>query len=207
MNRHFFPRNPNSPRNLWGLVFPLLIFLTVTACSGELFAQPTGPAIRIANQTGADICEVYISPAEAADWGLSLLPQDDRISAGAEKTFQASVSPADLLVRNCQAEVVYSQSEITSSVDVVIGGPQTNPLRLVNNTPTEVCYVYIVPAGQTDWGPDQLGGVESVLAGEARLFYLTPGRYNLRATACDDTILSEHPDREISQPDDWMIQP
>lgn len=207
MNRNFFPREPNSPRNLWGLFFSFLIILFVSGCSGELFAQPAGLAIRITNQTGADICEVYISPAEATDWGVSLLTQEDPISTGAEKTFQASASPADILVRNCQAEVVYSQSAVTTDLNLVIGGPQTYPLRLLNNTPTEVCYVYIVPAGQADWGPDQLGGVESVLAGEVRLFYLAPGKYNLRATACDDTLLSEQTDREISRPDDWIIQP
>jgi len=74
--------------------------------------------------------------------------------------------------------------------------PDTEPplttqfvVTVINNSPYEVCYVYISPADSDSWGEDWLAEDETIAAGDGKQFMMAAGSYDLLARACDRAIL------------------
>ncbi len=57
------------------------------------------------------------------------------------------------------------------------------PMRLVNRTNDTVCYLYLSPPGDDDWGSDWLGS-DSLDPGESQTVNLPPGQWDLRTENC-----------------------
>ncbi len=192
------------------LVFRLIAFILLlsgSACAG-LFSGGQGTLnITFSNQTKFDICEIYISTEKANDWGENRLAESETVAAGAEKTFTVKSGKYDLLVRNCSKEALYSYRGLTGDFTAVIGGPNKLPIRALNAGAIEICYIYIVPAGAGAWGEDQLGGVESIVPGATRVFFVEPGLVNLRAEDCNKNILSEVQNYDPASSMEWTIRP
>jgi len=168
----------------------LFISLNLAACSA---GSVSGPAISltISNQTSAAICEVYASSQESNDWGASLLPEGAPVSSGEERVFQLSAGVYDILVLNCDGISIFSSAQIAASSSIQIGGAGWVPITVENASNGEVCYLYISEQAEGDWGADQLGGVESILPGGMRIFYVPTGSYRLRAEDCARNPLQE----------------
>ncbi len=184
-----------------------LLLIAVSACSVLEQEDEDGLEITVSNQSAVNICEVYISPENSIGWGANLLTEPKVIKAGSEHTFTLKSGTYDMLVRSCSQAAVYSTSEIKSGVTALIGGPDRLPVRAINRTQVEICFVYITPTGAGDWGEDQLGLVEGLLPAGSRLFFVEAGAYNLRAEDCDHKIISQQENFDPASGQDWEIGP
>lgn len=63
-------------------------------------------------------------------------------------------------------------------------------LRLVNQSDRSICFVQISPAHERTWGSDWLGSEETIPAGRARSFGVTPGVYDIRALDCNQGTMT-----------------
>jgi hypothetical protein len=68
---------------------------------------------------------------------------------------------------------------------------QQASLTVINDTDTEMCYIYISLSVETTWGSDWLGDDETVPVGRNRTFLLTPGTWDVRIEDCDENIILE----------------
>ena len=168
----------------------LFISLTLANCSAGSINGPV-ISLTIANQTQAEICEVYASNQESNEWGASLLPEGNPIPSGEEHVFQLPAGVYDILVLNCDGISIFSNAHIAASSSIQIGGVGWVPISAENASSGEVCYLYISNQAEGDWGADQLGGVESILPGDMRIFYVPAGGYRLRAEDCAHNPLQE----------------
>ncbi|MEW6179351.1 MAG: hypothetical protein AB1522_05425 [Chloroflexota bacterium] len=181
----------------WFLIGGMLLLLG--AC------QSTALEITVENQSDYPICEVYISPAEATDFGENRLPENKTLLTGDRYTFLLETDEYDLLVRTCAEETIFSASQVTQSGSIVIGAAGQAALKVHNQTAAEICYLYI--SQNEDWGEDRLGRVESILPGSTRLFLLPPGTYRARAQDCEENTLAEIEGVLLEAPFDWTISP
>jgi hypothetical protein len=75
-----------------------------------------------------------------------------------------------------------------------IGGGSTagsGDFRLENESGQTICYVFISPTTSTVWGDDWLGDTEVIEDGDARLFDVPAGDYDLLATDCNQNTVAE----------------
>lgn len=78
-------------------------------------------------------------------------------------------------------------------------------VTLANETTEVICSVYVAPVDQGEWGDNLLGPGEVVMPGEAVVFEIKPGVYNLRADNCFDYPLAQEQAVKISAPLGWKI--
>jgi hypothetical protein len=76
-------------------------------------------------------------------------------------------------------------------------------ITLTNNSYTEVCNVYIQPAGTTDWGTDKLIG--TVPVGSSKVFTVDKGTYNLYAQNCSSNPLGIVSNVAVTAPTSWVV--
>lgn len=180
----------------------LAIFLHACDAGGT---GGTGIVLTISNQTTAAICEVYVTTRESNDWGNNLLPVGAELAAGSEQAFTRPAGTYDILIRDCDGIPVHSLASVTADTTITVGGPDTVPLTIENAATSETCYLYIANSLDANWGEDQLGGVESILPGARRIFYLLPGAYRLQAEDCAHTVLQQADALELGSGTTWTI--
>src|SRR3990170_268563 len=71
------------------------------------------------------------------------------------------------------------------------GGSGSGVFRLDNQSGQTICYVYISPTTNSEWGDDLLGATEVIETGQTRNFTVSAGDYDLRADTCDSIAISE----------------
>lgn len=59
-----------------------------------------------------------------------------------------------------------------------------------NDSPEEVCYVFISPSADEEWGDDQLGGAETIAAGAEHTFRVPEGTYDVNLQNCAEVTLA-----------------
>jgi hypothetical protein len=79
---------------------------------------PTAP-VTITNAGQVPICNVYISPPIAQDWGDDWMGEDTTIEPGASQTFEVPMSFYDFRVTDCD------DLDLGAEYEVEIGGPLT----------------------------------------------------------------------------------
>ncbi len=190
------------------VVFVLLLTgIIITACSfNPLGFMQDKIEITIDNQTADNICDIYISPESREDWGNDLLAKDKSLAAGLKQTFEVNKGTYDLLVYNCSGIPMHSLSNVQQTTTVVVGGANLQPITIENRTEIEICFVFIAPTINEEWGEDQLGGVESILPEKQRIFYIPTGDYDLRAENCDQEAISEVFDFSVNSPSTWIVE-
>ena len=64
--------------------------------------------------------------------------------------------------------------------------PQTDEvtLTIINDSDSDICYVYISPTSATLRGEDRLGSDETIPPQQLRAFILTSGSYNVLLLSC-----------------------
>ncbi len=201
-----------------GLIIGLLVFSL--ACGGgtstpkptEVVTLPTTkPAqgdlnIKITNQSPYDICYVQISGSEQEDWGDDWLSAEEKITAGASKTFSPSAGTYDVKVMTCEQTTLATFWNISSNTTVTVGGRGLVPLLVANESSTEICFVFIAPSSSDSWNEDWLGESESIAAQEGmRAFFVTPDTYDLLVQDCDGNDLVTETEVEITEEITWTI--
>ncbi len=155
-------------------------------------ASPTAYfRLTLENHSPYEICHVHISLSDAEAWGEDWLSMAETIESGTARTFEVPIfgedsTAYDVLVLDCDRAALASAWEVDTDTTLVVGGPGKVPLRLVNNSEVELCYVFISDGfQQVEEKDDYLGLYESIDVGEARIFFVDPGTYNVLAVDCD----------------------
>lgn len=77
-------------------------------------------AVQIINNTGRDICYVYISPSAAEQWGEDWLTDMEIVAANGEiRTFFVEPDTYDLTMQDCEGDEIATQSEVLVNEDWV----------------------------------------------------------------------------------------
>ncbi len=163
-----------------------------------------GITIRVRNQTDKPICSVYISGSDEDSWGDNRV--ENRISPN--KSFEWTVPEGtyDVMVQNCDDITVQTAWELTENSTVLVGGPGKVAFYVINESQSEVCYLYIAVPSKNEWGDDVLGNKESVASKDGqRIFYIDPGTYDLLAQDCDGENLVEKRNVSVSDGTAWTI--
>ncbi len=84
-------------------------------------------------------------------------------------------------------------------------GYQQVNLQITNATGTTVCYLYISPVSDPNWGPDQLGS-RVLSAGETDNYALYAGQWDLRADDCSHNQLVTLRNATIAQSSNLVLQ-
>ena len=69
-------------------------------------------------------------------------------------------------------------------------------INIVNDSPYDICYVYISPSADDSWGADQLGGNETIGTGQTQTFNMADGVYDIRLENCAEAVVAT--DWEVS---------
>ncbi|MBN1260992.1 MAG: protein kinase [Anaerolineae bacterium] len=145
-----------------------------------------GIEIGIFNQSGYDICYVYISLSDSDSWGADRLGESGIIGDGYSQVFPLDSGIYDVQIIDCNDAILGTAWEVASSTNLTIGGPGMISLTLLNESSTELCYVYIAPSSADNWGEDLLGAGETILPTTGvRRFFVTPGTYDLQTQDCE----------------------
>ena len=174
--------------------------------------------VELINRSAVTLCDVYISPVTDTTWGLDWLAPSESVAPGGTRLFNVPSRRYDLRADDCSGNPAFEQygfsigaGGFTWSVGSTEGGTSGTggggSLRLVNNSGTTVCYVYISPVTDTTWGSDWLGSSETVASGGSRTFSVTQGLYDLRADDCSHNILNDTRGAQIGPDTTWTIGP
>ncbi len=177
--------------------------------SGGAAAQP----YTIANNSAIDICYVYISPTTSDSWGADWLGSSI-IPAGTQYTFYVTPGSYDILLTDCSGNTLDQQmgvalrggETLTYSGGSAGGssGGGAQPYTIVNNSATDICYVYISSATSSEWGSDWLGS-DVLYAGSSYTFYVTPGSYDILLEDCNGNALDQQMDVYLSGGETWYF--
>ncbi len=77
--------------------------------------------------------------------------------------------------------------------------PSQAALQVVNNTYMDVCYVFISPSTNDDWGEDWLGDDEVIEPGDIKTFWVDVGQtVDIQALNCNQELMHQVSDIEIT---------
>ncbi|MBN1310247.1 MAG: hypothetical protein JXB30_02430 [Anaerolineae bacterium] len=96
-----------------------------------------------------------------------------------------------------RSEPTVGSEELAKGAPGQAGSRQAG-LTVVNNTDTEMCYIYISLSANATWGPDRLGDDETVPVGRSRTFSLSPGTWDVRIEDCSENVILEKGEIVIS---------
>lgn len=189
----------------WSIVVVVGVLLALTlACGGG--GSSSQVKIEVVNQSPEDVCYVYISESDSDEWGGDQLGDEDTISPGDSKTFEVPKGTYDVRLENCDEIAMETGWQVSKDTTITAGAPgATSWVLLDNQSSADVCYVFIAPASDDDWGADWMGGNEDIPAGEQRLFYIKPGVYDLLAQDCGQNDLAEADGVDLSTGRPWVL--
>jgi len=73
-------------------------------------------------------------------------------------------------------------------------------LKVVNQTTSDICYLYITDSGSDDWGPEQLGTDQTIAASsDFTITDIPPGTYDLETEDCDHNVISWNYNVDLSE--------
>lgn len=183
-----------------------------TPTSG-ISVQPNTPTasggfeLTLLNASPYAICYVYISPSESTSWGSDWLAETETLSPNATRTFSAAADTYDVLLRTCDQAVIETAWELSGVQSITVGGAGKQPVWIDNQTDVSICLINISASDATDWGSDMLGQGETIPTGNGRIFFVTPGDYDLRAQDCDLQTLAETYNVTVAQEFRWVVEP
>jgi len=169
----------------------------------------TGGAVDLTlfNDSGWDVCYVYISPTSSDDWGGDWLGTDI-VPDGTSYTFQVPIGSYDLLAEDCDEDALAEEYGVSLSEDTdwtlnPVGG-EAATLTIYNDTDMPVWYVYISPSTSDTWGEDWLGS-DVIPVNESYTFELAEGTYDLKAGDEDRNVMATRFDEYISGDIEWTL--
>jgi hypothetical protein len=170
-----------------------------TASSGDF-------QITVVNESPDEVCYVLISNSESSDWGDDWLSGDETIAPGDSKTFTVSGGQHDVQLESCDEAVMATAWFIERSTTVTAGNARATARVFIDNTAdTEVCFVFISPSTGDEWGDDLMGENETIMTGQTRVFYMRPDTYDMQVRDCNEEILAEQYEVDLSSDKTWTL--
>jgi len=165
-------------------------------------------SLELSNQSGVEVCYVYISPTTSDEWGADWLGDTETVMPGSRRAFDVDAGSYDLLAADCAENVIderYGVS-INSAMDWTLtqGASNNAGLTVYNESGVEVCYVYISSSSSSEWGGDWLGNI-TVPNGEYWSTRLPMGTYDLLAEDCNGHAVDEQYGVVLTGDTDWTI--
>ncbi|NLE43366.1 MAG: hypothetical protein GX620_01490 [Chloroflexi bacterium] len=169
----------------------------------------TGNAnLTMINDSGSEICYVYISPTDSEYWGDDWLGGEEIVQPDGQRRFSLPAGTYDLLAEDCSGNTIDERYDVSvaGALEWAVGGAPQGDLRLTlyNNSGSEICYAYISLSTSDTWGGDQLGN-STIPDGEYHDFMVTAGNYDLLAEDCNGNTVDERYGVTISSDRDWSI--
>ena len=90
---------------------------------------------------------------------------------------------------------VEGEHELSDSVSV--GDQQRVKIELTNDLDDDICFVYLSPTEETNWGEDELEPRETIAVGDTRSFFISAGMYDVRLEDCDERRLFQRFDQDF----------
>jgi eukaryotic-like serine/threonine-protein kinase len=179
-----------------------------TPTEAPVVSDPVASEFQLAvvNDSPDEICYVQISISDDSEWGADWLGEDETIAAGAQRRFDVPAGTYDVRLQRCDNASMATLWRVSEDATLRVGGDGATVRFLVqNDSSEEICYLYISPATADDWGQDWLGDVESLVTGNARIVYLQPGAYDLQVSDCDNQVISEEYDVDLTEDTTWTL--
>ncbi|HUN24261.1 MAG TPA: hypothetical protein PK299_14110 [Anaerolineales bacterium] len=206
-------------RLIFSIVWIAMLALTSLAC-GTVVEVPSAPvqpdntptaSVQIVNTGSSPVCYLYISPANAEQWGADQLGDNQQIEPGQTFEFELPVGEAwDFLVEDCNGEQVLLeqgvtlqaggqyQVEVQPNAVAPTAAVGTASITLRNTSNTRICYVYASPSNSEDYGANLLGN-SPISAGSEFTFQIPAGEaYDLQVQNCNEGNLLEEFDITLS---------
>lgn len=162
--------------------------------------------ITIVNRSPDEICYVLMSPSDDDSWGDDWLGEEETIMPGGKKVFSLDSGTYDVRVESCDEAAMATAWEVSRNTTVTAGASGADVRLMVSNdSDIEICYVFISPTTGDDWGDDWMGEMESLQPGMLRLFYVEPDVYDLQIVDCDDEILTEEYEIDLTEDLTWTL--
>ena len=171
----------------------------------EVSNESGGFTIQVANESDYEICYVFISPSESEDWGADWMDSEETILSGGARDFDLPAGTYDVKVSNCELETLATDWELAVDSTVQVGGSGRVALELSNLNETDICYAQLSPSSLETWGEDALGDKELLISGASRVFFLQPGTYDVLLSDCDEAVLAEEYELEITVDTAWQL--
>ena len=163
--------------------------------------------ITIVNRSPDEICYVLMSPSDDDSWGDDWLGEEETIMPGGKKVFSLDSGTYDVRVESCDEAAMATAWEVSRNTTVTAGASGADVRLMVSNdSDIEICYVFISPTTGDDWGDDWMGEMESLQPGMLRLFYVEPDVYDLQIVDCDDEILTEEYEIDLTEDLTWTLE-
>lgn len=181
---------------------------TVVPTESELTIVPSASAFQITvdNYSAYDICYVQISASDSDSWGEDWLGEEELIYSGDSRMFDVPAGTYDVKISDCDDAVLATAWKINQDYSLAVGGMGLVALHLINDSSDEICYVYISSTTADSWGDDWLGESESIASqGGQRVFFFTPGTYDLLTQDCDGNDLVSEFEVDFQSDLDWTI--
>jgi len=177
---------------------------------GQAGGQSASASITLNNNSGQEICFVYVSAASSSDWGDDWLGESETVESGDSRTFYLDAPGVyDMYAENCDGSTLDEQYDVVvnGSIDWNLGyvGNEAASVTLQNNSSSAVCYVLISPSSDSSWGDDWLGEDETIDPGYERAFHMPEGIYDFQALDCAENVLSELSGIDISGDKTWTV--
>ena len=178
----------NSTKTTYGVNIVGGVTKTITFTA----PAPSTGSIKITNNTGKSIYDVYISLSSSGTWGVNQLGSGT-ISNGSTHTFinvptgtyDVKVVLSDGTVKYHYGFTVYAG--VTTTVTFSAPAPTNGSVKILNHSGQTIYYAYISPTSSSTWGNDQLGS--SVIANNASftITNIPAGQYDFKAVLADNT--------------------
>ncbi len=184
----------------------MLVSLACSGLPGGGGSSTSGVDITIENQSPDEICYVLISPSSDDSWGDDRLGGDEVVEPGDSRVFNMPDDTYDIRVETCDEAAMATAWEIDRDYTIRVGDRNRDVrLLVINESTSEVCYVLVSPSSADDWGEDWLGGMESLPPNQGRMFYVEADTYDLQAVDCDDNVLSEEYQVDLTSDLTWRL--
>lgn len=166
---------------------------------------PEGATIEITNDSDVDVWYVYLSPADASEWGDDWLG-GDVIAAG--ETYTLVGIPAgtyDVKAEDANNETVQIVwgADVEGDLAWTITGLAS--FEVVNNSDDLISYLYISPSESDSWGDDWLGD-DVIKSGASYVVSDVPrGTYDMKATDEDGNAIEHIYNVSLPEKSSWTV--
>lgn len=145
-----------------------------------------GNVFTIENDSGTEICFVYVAHETAPEWGPNQLGEGETIADGATREFTSiPLNNYDILLGDCDEELIAQASGVVLGQQPVVWGigPLIEP-TFVNEGENALCELHVSPSLSTSWGPELLEGEQVEAGAELPLGRMPQGMYDIRTVTC-----------------------